>query len=158
MLALLRATAGSAREHAVSDREGYGRAVQEQIRATSCRLATKVHVVRISGICFAGTSTPQRRLMTEFVSEVLGLPRHHIEGVEADLFELPDGSSFAVASPGGMGDSARSLGLLVANLDEAVAELNPAGVATDAPAANENQRYVQFTAPDGHPYELVERL
>jgi catechol 2,3-dioxygenase-like lactoylglutathione lyase family enzyme len=57
-----------------------------------------------------------------------------------------------------MGDSARSLGFLVASLDEAVAELNAAGVATDPPTTNEVDRYVHFTAPDGHLYELVERL
>ena len=95
--------------------------------------------------------------MTDFVSNVLGVPRLHVEGVEADLFRLADGSSFAVASPGGMGDSARSLGFLVEDLDEAVAELADAGVATDAPATNEAERYVHFTAPDGHLYELVER-
>lgn len=114
--------------------------------------------MRILGICFAGTSTPHRQAMTEFVGEVLGLPARHVEGVEADLFGLPDGSSFAVASPGGMGESERSLGFLVASLDEAVTELNAAGIATDAPASNEIERYVHFTAPDGHLYELVERL
>lgn len=96
--------------------------------------------------------------MTEFVGEVLGLSARHVEGVEADLFGLPDGSSFAVASPGGMGESERPLGFLVASLDEAVTELNAAGIATDAPASNEIERYVHFTAPDGHLYELVERL
>jgi catechol 2,3-dioxygenase-like lactoylglutathione lyase family enzyme len=96
--------------------------------------------------------------MTQFVTDVLRVPRHQVGGVEADLFKLPDGSSFAVASPGGMGDSARSLGFLVASLDEAVAELAAAGVLTDAPTTNEAERYVHFTAPDGHLYELVERL
>lgn len=88
--------------------------------------------MRILGICFAGTSTAQRPAMTEFVRDVLGVPQLQVEGVEADLFKLPDGSSFAVASPGGMGDSARSLGFLVASLDEAVDELDAVGVATDA--------------------------
>jgi len=96
--------------------------------------------------------------MTEFVRDVLGVSQLHVEGVEADVFKLPDGSSFAVASPGGMGDSARSLGFLVASLDEAVAELVAVGVATDAPATNDAERYVHFTAPDGQLYELVERL
>jgi catechol 2,3-dioxygenase-like lactoylglutathione lyase family enzyme len=114
--------------------------------------------VNILGICFAGTSTPERRAMAEFVEGVLGLPVRRVDGVEADLFALPDGSSFAVASPGGMGDSARSLGFLVESLDVAIAELNAAGVATDEPTANEIDRYVHFTAPDGHLYELVERL
>ena len=118
----------------------------------------RVGPVRILGICFAGTSTPERRAMTEFVSDVLGVPRHDVEGVEADLFRFEDGSSFAVASPGGMGDSARSLGFLVTSLDDAVAELAAAGVATDAPTSNEVERYVHFTAPDGQLYELVERF
>lgn len=96
--------------------------------------------------------------MSTFVSEVLRLPARPVDGVEADLFALPDGSSFAVASPGGMGDSDRSLGFLVASLDDAIAELHAAGVATDAPATNGRERYVHFTAPDGHLYELVERI
>ncbi len=96
--------------------------------------------------------------MAQFIGGVLGLPSRQVDGVEADLFELPDGSSFAVASPGGMGDSTRTLGFLVASLDEAVAELNAAGVRTDEVASNEIERYVHFTAPDGHLYELVERL
>ncbi len=118
--------------------------------------------MRVLGICFAGTSTAQRQDMAKFVNEVLGIASRQVDGVEADLFELPDGSSFAVASPGGMGNSARSLDFLVASLDEAVTELNAAGIATDAPATNapatnETERYIHFTAPDGHLYELVER-
>jgi glyoxylase I family protein len=114
--------------------------------------------MRILGICFAGTSTAERHRMTQFVTDVLELPRRHVQGVEADLFELADGSSFAVASPGGMGHSARSLGFLVASLDEAVAELNAAGITTDEPTSNDLERYIHFTAPDGHLYELVERF
>ena len=114
--------------------------------------------MQILGICFAGTSTPQRPAMSAFISGILGLPVRNVDGVEADLFALPDGSSFAVASPGGMGQSARSLGFLVASLDEAVAELHAAGVSTDAPAVNSWERYVHFTAPDGNLYELVERI
>jgi glyoxylase I family protein len=113
--------------------------------------------MRVLGICFAGTSTTERETMGRFVGEVLGLAPRTVDGVEADLFELPDGSSFAVASPGGMGESARSLGFLVADLEEAVADLHAAGVATDAPASNKLERYVHSTAPDGHLYELVER-
>ena len=114
--------------------------------------------MRILGICFAGTSTTERAAMADFVTDVLCLPRDHVDGVEADLFTLPDGSSFAVASPGGMGDSARSLGFLVDSLDEAVEELAAAGVTTDEPAMNGRERYAHFTAPDGQLYELVERL
>ena len=38
-----------------------------------------------------------------------------------------------------------------------IAELAALGVATDPPATNETDRYVRFTAPDGHLYELIER-
>ncbi|MCW2814237.1 MAG: protein of unknown function, putative Glyoxalase/bleomycin domain [Nocardioides sp.] len=113
--------------------------------------------MRVLGICFAGTSTAQRGPMAAFVGSVLGLEARELDGVEADLFELRDGSTFAVASPQGMGDSERSLGFLVADLDEAVAELAAAGVTTDEPHDNGVERYVHFTAPDGHLYELVER-
>jgi catechol 2,3-dioxygenase-like lactoylglutathione lyase family enzyme len=113
--------------------------------------------MQLLGICFAGTSTAQRLVMTQFMGRVLGLPQSRVDGVEADLFRFPDGSSFAVASPGGMGESERSIGFLVANLDEALAEFDAAGITTDAPASNARERYVHFTAPDGHLYELVER-
>lgn len=113
--------------------------------------------MRVLGICFAGTSTTERERMGRFVGDVLGMAPRRVDGVEADLFQLPDGSSFAVASPGGMGESARSLGFLVADLEEAIADLEAAGVTTDAPASNDVERYVHFTAPDGHLYELVER-
>ena len=54
-----------------------------------------------------------------------------------------------------MGDTSRSIGFLVADLDEAIAELRGAGVEVDEPAANDRHRYVHFRAPDGELYELV---
>ncbi len=114
--------------------------------------------MELLGICFAGTATSERLTMAKFLGDVLGLSQVKVAGVEADLFTFPDGSSFAVASVGGMGESDRSLGFLVANLDEAIGELDAAGVTTDATASNALERYVHFTAPDGHLYELVERL
>lgn len=59
--------------------------------------------MRILGLVFAGTSTPHRSQMAEFLGDTLSLQRVQVDGVEADLFALPDGSTFAVASPGGMG-------------------------------------------------------
>jgi glyoxylase I family protein len=112
--------------------------------------------MRILGLIVAGTSTDRRAEMVGFATTVLGLERVAVAGAEADMFALPDGSWFAVAGPGGMGDTARSIGFLVADLDEAVAELRAAGVEVDEPAANDRQRYVHFRAPDGKLYELVE--
>lgn len=87
------------------------------------RLLPQGRPMRVLGICFAGTSTGRRLPMTRFVGEVLGLPQVQVDGVKADLFRLPDGSSFAVAPAGGMGESSRSLEFLVADLDDAIAEL-----------------------------------
>jgi glyoxylase I family protein len=114
--------------------------------------------VIVRGIVFAGTATESRAEMRQFAQEVLGMTPAVVGGVEADLFDLPDGSSFAVASPGGMGRTERSLGFLVDDVEAAVADLVRAGVAVDPHVSgNERERYVHFTAPDGQVYELVER-
>ena len=112
----------------------------------------------VLGIVFAGTATTARAQMTAFVRDVLALVPAELDGVEADLFDLPDGSSFAVASPQGMGATDRSVGFLVADVGQAASELRSAGVRVDdAVSGNARERYVHFTAPDGQMYELVER-
>ncbi len=112
--------------------------------------------IRVLGLVFAGSSTERRSEMTAFLRETLRL--HNVEdgGVEADLFELPDGSRFAVSGPGGMGETARSTGFLIEDLDGAVATLREAGIEVDEPAENDRHRYVHFSAPDGELYELIE--
>jgi catechol 2,3-dioxygenase-like lactoylglutathione lyase family enzyme len=114
--------------------------------------------VEVLGLIFAGSSTERRAEMAEFVESVLGLERVAVGGVEADMFALPDGAHFAVAGPRGMGDTSRTIGFLVADLDEAVGELRAAGVEVDEPAENDRMRYVHFRAPDGRLYELVQEL
>src|SRR5215210_2935747 len=112
--------------------------------------------MRLLGLVFAGTATEQRAAMARFARETLRLERVEVGGVEADLFALPDGSHFAVADPRGMGDTSRSIGFRVDDLDAAVAELRAAGVDVGEPAENDRHRYVHFRAPDGNLYELVE--
>ena len=107
---------------------------------------------------FAGTATDRREEMVRFASDVLGLVSAPVEGASADMFELPDGSTFAVAGPRELGETSRTIGFLVADIDEAVAQLRASGVPTDEPVGNERFRYAHFNAPDGHLYELVERL
>ena len=114
--------------------------------------------MQILGLVFAGTATEHRAGMTRFLAEVLVLPRVEVPGVEADLFRLADGSHVAVAAPGGMGDTQRSIGFLVDDLDDAVATLERAGTHTDGIAVNGHERYTHFRAPDGELYELLERL
>jgi hypothetical protein len=112
--------------------------------------------VRILGLVFAGTATTQRAEMARFAEETLNLRRVQIGGVEADLFELPDGPRFAVSDPNAMGDTDRAVGFRVENLTDAIAELRAAGIPVDEPAENDEQRYVHFRASDGKLYELVE--
>ena len=71
--------------------------------------------------------------------------------------DLPDGSRFAISGPREMGETSRTIGFLVADLDVALSELREAGVWTDEAAANELYRYAHFRPPDGQLYELVEQ-
>lgn len=114
--------------------------------------------MNIRGIVFAGTATPARVQMAAFAQDVLGMTPASVAGVEADLFDLPDGSAFAVAAPQGMGATDRSVGFLVDDIELAVQELRAAGAEVDQDiSGNARERYVHFRAPDGQLYELVER-
>ncbi|MGI8881149.1 MAG: VOC family protein [Jatrophihabitans sp.] len=113
--------------------------------------------MNILGLAFAGSATRQRREMTGFLREILSLTSVQVDGVEADLFRLADGSHFAVSEPGAMGDTARSIGFLIEDLDAAIAELSLANVEVGRVTQNAQERYVHFRAPAGPLYELVER-
>ena len=113
--------------------------------------------MRILGLTFAGTATPERTQMVAFLRDTLSLPSAAVDGVEADLFALPDGSNFAVAWPEGMGDTPRSIGFLVDDLDAAAAVLSDAGVSVGPIGENARDRYLHFRAPDHQLYELVQR-
>lgn len=111
--------------------------------------------VDVRGLVFVGTRTPASAAMSAFVRDVLGLvPRG---GAGAAFFDLPDGSSFAVQRTEDLEPAERTVGFLVDDLDAAVTALHAAGVATDAVAHTETQRFVHFRAPDGQLYELVQQ-
>jgi len=112
--------------------------------------------MKILGLTFVGTATERREEMTAFAHDVLGLEPVQLRGIEADVFELPNETLFAVASPGGMGETRRSVGFLVDDVVAAAAELERAGIEVGELAENERQRYVHFRAPDGHLYELID--
>lgn len=113
--------------------------------------------MEVLGLVFAGSATPHRAAMAAMVADVLGLAKVPDPGMDADLFDLPDGSRFGVADerePGG--GTSRTIGFLVADLAAAVRELRAAGVEVDEPQQTDRQRYAHFVAPDGGLYELVQ--
>jgi catechol 2,3-dioxygenase-like lactoylglutathione lyase family enzyme len=114
--------------------------------------------MQVTGITFVGTRTTSRTAMTAFVRDVLGLTPTQVPGLDADVFGLPDGSSFAVTQPWQLDPAQRTVGFLVDDVESAVAELHAAGIRTDEVATAGTQRYVHFRAPDGELYELVEEL
>ncbi len=115
--------------------------------------------MEILGLVFAGTATPHRAAMTAFVEQTLGLRRVDAGTADADMFALPDGSGFAVSDErADGGGTSRTVGLKVADLAAAIAELRAAGVEVDEPDENEQYRYAHFIAPDGDLYELVQEL
>ena len=114
--------------------------------------------MKIRGIGFVGTHTPERAVMSAFARDVLGLTPLTVDGSTADMFALPNGDVFAVASlHEGDGLAERTVGFLVDDLATAVDELRAAGVETDGISENDRYRYTHFRAPDGRLYELIER-
>ncbi len=113
--------------------------------------------MEIRGIGFVGSRTPAHEEMGSFLRDVLGLTPVAVDGVEAALFAAGNGDVFAVARPDEADAVAeRTIGLLVDDLEGAIAELRAAGVETDGIATNSRWRYTHFRAPDGKLYELVE--
>lgn len=113
--------------------------------------------MEIHGIVFVGSHTPAHEEMQAFARDVLGLRPIEVQGVGAALFVTSGGDVLAVAAPYDEDDAAeRTVGLLVDDLDSAVAELHAAGVDTDGISENARWRYTHFTAPDRKLYELVE--
>ncbi len=114
--------------------------------------------MRITGITFVGTRTGARPAMTALLRDVLGLsPSEPVAGMDADVFDLPDGSSFAVADADPPDEQERTVGFSVDDLDAAKVALETSGVWVDTEvSSNDRFRYLHFRGPDGRLYELVE--
>ena len=113
--------------------------------------------MQILGLIFAGSATDRRPELAQFARDVLGLRPLAVEGASADMFALPDGSTFAVSGPREMGETSRTIGFEVADIEEAVAELRAAGLDIGEIGENSEFRYAHFRPPDGQLYELVQR-
>ncbi len=112
--------------------------------------------MKIRGIGFVGSHTHAHEEMSGFLQDVLGLAPVTVDGAGAKLFAAANGDVLAVACPDEDDAAERTIGLLVDDLESAVAELHAAGVQTDGIAENARWRYTHFRAPDGKLYELVE--
>ena len=115
--------------------------------------------MEVLGLVFAGSATLARPRTSPASAAIDARCGDADPGMDADLFDLPDGSRFGVADerePGG--GRSRTIGFLVADLDAAVRELRAAGVEVDDPGQTDRQRYAHFVAPDGGLYELVQEL
>jgi hypothetical protein len=113
--------------------------------------------VEIRGIGFVGSHTTAHAEMGAFLLNVLGLTPIAVDGVGAALFAAANGDVLAVSPPYEEDGSAeRTIGLVVDDLDGAIAELHAVGVETDGISENARWRYSHFRMPDGKLYELVE--
>jgi catechol 2,3-dioxygenase-like lactoylglutathione lyase family enzyme len=113
--------------------------------------------MEILGICFVASHSPSHAETAAFLADVLGLQPVAVEGVGTRLFQAANGDVLGVAPPSAEDAVAeRTIGLRVADLDAAVAELHAAGVETDGVSENARWRYTHFRTPDGRLYELVE--
>jgi glyoxylase I family protein len=120
-------------------------------------LARNNVAMQVLGLVFAGSSTEHRAAMSAFLRDVLAMTPIGVDGIEADVFELPDGSTFAVSSPGGMGQTARSIGFLVDDLAAAAVTLQNSGHDVGPVSERARDRNLHFRGPDQQIYELVER-
>ena len=113
--------------------------------------------MEIRGIGFVGSHTTAHVEMGAFLRDVLGLTPIAIDGVGAELFAASTATSSRWRPPYEEDGSAeRTIGLIVDDLDGAIAELHAAGVETDGISENARWRYSHFRMPDGKLYELVE--
>jgi glyoxylase I family protein len=116
-------------------------------------------MMRVLSLAWVGTRTTEYAATLAFFRDVLGLGVHSLE-TDFAVLEVPDGATvevFGPASPYNAHLTHPVAGFLVADLDEAVAELHAAGVEIVlAPQGGGTRSWVHFRAPDGFVYELVE--
>jgi catechol 2,3-dioxygenase-like lactoylglutathione lyase family enzyme len=115
--------------------------------------------MRVLSLAWVGTRTDEYAATLAFFTDVLGLG---VQSLETDfaVLEVPDGATvevFGPSSPYNRHLTHPVAGFLVADLEEAVAELRGAGaeIVLD-PQGGETRAWVHFRAPDGFVYELVE--
>lgn len=115
--------------------------------------------MRVLALHWVGTRTGAYRETTSFFREVLGLtPIHDADGFA--VLQVPDGATVEVFGPDSEWNRhlvSPVAGFLVEDLDEALRDLEHAGVEIVLPlSGGEERRWLHFRAPDGFVYELVQ--
>jgi catechol 2,3-dioxygenase-like lactoylglutathione lyase family enzyme len=116
--------------------------------------------VKVEGVVWVGTMTPQYSSTVTFFRERLGLALEHEEDGFA-LFRLPDGAQLEIFAPGKEHDHFTTgpvAEFLVDDVASAAAELRKSGVAVWGPWKDtDDPRYgwLHFRAPDGRIYGLT---
>lgn len=114
-----------------------------------------IPAMEITGLGWVGTRTQQAAELADFYEQVLHLPLVHQEP-GFWVFELPDGHNVEVFGADYAGkdhfETGPVVGFAVADLPEAVRELQAAGVEL---LGEPGPTWQHFRGPDGNVYELV---
>ena len=114
--------------------------------------------MRVLSLVWVGTRTTEYVATVAFFKDVLGLAAESSEPDFAVL-DVPDGATVEVFGPTSRFNQHFThpvAGFLVDDLDEALEELEAAGIEIVLPPQEGVRSWVHFRAPDGFVYELVE--
>jgi catechol 2,3-dioxygenase-like lactoylglutathione lyase family enzyme len=114
--------------------------------------------MRVLSLAWMGTRTADYTATVTFFKDVLGLGVHSVEA-DFTVLEVPDGATVEIFGPASAYNQHLThpvAGFLVADFEQAVAELRAAGaeIVLD-PQRGQTRSWVHFRAPDGFVYELV---
>lgn len=118
--------------------------------------------MRVRGISWVGVKTDSYQRMKQFFAEVAGIPVDYDRPGFA-VFRLPDGDKLEIFGPEAADPPEQFAGekvvagLLVDDIDEAIAELRAAGIELIGAKQGDGDGYFwqHFRAPDGKVFELV---
>jgi hypothetical protein len=113
--------------------------------------------MKVHGLVFAGVATADSSALARHFADLFGI-EPETDG-EVSRLVFPNGSSVALVPEGYVAPPSDTiLGFLVADVEEATAELEERGVAPDGELlTGYGFRYRHFRAPDGRRFELLDR-
>jgi predicted enzyme related to lactoylglutathione lyase len=117
--------------------------------------------MRVKGVSWVGVKTDQYAAMVAFFRDIVGLEAI-AEREDFLVFRMPDGDQVEIFGPNGPNPAEQFAhdqvvaGLLVDDIDDAIAELRAAGIELIGEHAHAGGGYSwqHFRAPDGKVFEL----